>query len=43
MYVVCGSNEYKMPLHFGKFALDKGYPMEDNVNNREKIRAFTEI
>ena len=43
MYIVCGKNEYKMPLHFGKFALEKGYPTGDNDNNRQKIRAFTEV
>lgn len=43
MYVVRGEDEYKMPLHFGRFALDKGYPTGDNDNNRQKIRAFTEV
>ncbi len=44
MYIYCKNNEYKMPLHFGGFVLDsKGYPKGDNVNNREKVRAFTEV
>lgn len=44
MYVICKGNEYKMPLHFGKFTLDsKWYPNGDNINNREKVRAFTEV
>lgn len=44
MYVFCKNNEYKMPLHFGGFALDSNwYPSGDNVNNREKVRAFTEV
>lgn len=44
MYIICKNNEYKMPVHFGGFVLDsKGYPKGDNVNNREKVRAFTEV
>ena len=42
--VVCKNYVYKLPVHLSPFELDKnGYPDGSKINNREMVRAFTDI
>ena len=41
--VVCNNREYEMPIHINGFKLKNWYPDGNDINNRERVRAFATV
>lgn len=41
--VVCNNRKYEMPIHIKGFKLKNWYPDGNDINNRERVRAFATV